>query len=72
MKPLAYECHALYSCIILCMQGPKGGNQRGGDRKIFLGGLPNNADENAIRNFFNKYGKVILNLADDNDHNVAL
>ncbi|XP_052793597.1 DAZ-associated protein 1-like isoform X2 [Mya arenaria] len=42
-------------------RGPRGGNSRGGgggDRKVFLGGLPNQADESAIRNFFGKYGKV--------------
>ncbi|KAL4227321.1 DAZ-associated protein 1 [Mactra antiquata] len=43
-------------------RGPRGGGGGGGpqgDRKIFLGGLPNGVDEEAIRNFFSQYGKVL-------------
>ncbi|WAR00519.1 RB27C-like protein [Mya arenaria] len=53
-------------------QGPRGGNSRGGgggDRKVFLGGLPNQADESAIRNFFGKYGKVECKRATPRDRN---
>ncbi|XP_060581688.1 DAZ-associated protein 1-like isoform X7 [Ruditapes philippinarum] len=41
-------------------RGPRGGGGGPqGDRKIFLGGLPNGVDEEAIRNFFGQYGKVL-------------
>ena len=42
----------------LSFQGPRHGGPNA-DRKVFMGGLPNSADEDAIRNFFSQYGKVM-------------
>ena len=41
-------------------QGPRGGHDAFKDKKIFIGGLPNSVDEEFLKSFFAKYGRVSL------------
>ena len=42
--------------------GGGGGGMTGRTTKIFIGGLPNNAGEDAIRDAFSRFGNVSLSL----------
>ena len=55
-QALLLKLYPRHECLFTFLQG---GRMEGvKDRKIFIGGLPSNADEELIRNFFSKYGKV--------------